>query len=116
MIQLVAFLVRNPALTRAEFETHWREIHGPLIRDTPELARHIVRYEQHPPDGGLTAVGGDWDGVALQWFASADEFLGFVNEPAYTEVLQPDEQFLLDIDRVEVMFVTEGRVVIGGDD
>lgn len=113
MIQLVAFLVRNPAISREEFETHWREIHGPLIRDTPDLAKHIIRYEQHPPDGGLTPVGGDWDGVAIQWFESTDAFLAFLAEPAYTEVLQPDEKFLLDIDRVEVMFVTEGRVVIG---
>ncbi|HUW03439.1 MAG TPA: EthD domain-containing protein [Acidimicrobiales bacterium] len=115
MLQLVAFLVRDPALTRDEFETHWRQIHGPLIRDTRELSRHILRYEQHPPDRALNAVGGDWDGVAIQWFASADDFLAFLAEPAYIEVLQPDEQFLLDMDRVEVMFVTEGRVVIGDE-
>ncbi len=54
--------------------------------------------------------------MALQWFASADAFLAFVSEPAYAEVLQPDEHFLLDIDRVEVMFVTEGRLVIGDEE
>lgn len=113
MLQLVAFLVRNPALTREEFETHWREIHGPLIRDTPELARHLVRYEQHPADETLGSVGGDWDGVAIQWFESADDFHAMIGEPAYAEVLQPDEQFLLDMDRVQVVFVSNGRTVIG---
>lgn len=113
MLQLVAFLVRNPNLTHDEFETHWREIHGPLIRDTSALARHVLRYEQHPSSSAISDVGGEWDGVAIQWFESADEFLAFIGEPEYAEVLQPDEQFLLDMDRVQVMFVTEGRVVIG---
>ena len=102
-------------MSREEFETHWREIHGPLIRDTKELARHIVRYEQHPVEGALGSVGGDWDGVAIQWFESPDEFMAFLSEPAYADVLRPDEQLLLDMDSVQVMFVTEGRVVIGDD-
>lgn len=113
MIQLVALLVRNPELSHEQFESHWRDVHGPLIRDTPELARHLLRYEQHPPDSDLGSVGGDWDGVAIQWFESAEDFLALLAEPAYTEVLQPDERILLDMDRVQVMFVTEGRVVIG---
>ena len=47
MVKLVAFLKRREGMTRDEFYEHWEGTHGPLIRSTPELARHIVRYEQH---------------------------------------------------------------------
>ena len=68
MIILTALLHRNPALTHDEFLHHWHEVHGPLIRDTPSLARHIVRYEQY--DGvDDRGVGGGFDGVALQWLS-----------------------------------------------
>ena len=47
MVKLVCFLKRREGMTLEEFYEHWEGSHGPLIRSTPELARHIVRYEQH---------------------------------------------------------------------
>lgn len=114
MIRLTAHLRRNPALSREEFLTHWRDVHGPLIRDTPSLARHIVRYEQHPPTDDRGAGLGDIDGVAVQWFRSIDDLFAFVAEPAYRDVLHPDEQHLLDFTRMTVCFTAEPVVVIDG--
>lgn len=114
MIRLTALLVRNPALTHEEFLAHWHGVHGPLIRDTPALARHLVRYEQHPLTDDRGAGLGDYDGVAMQWFESIDELFAFIAEPEYAERLQPDEQKLLDFGRIQVVFTAEPVVVIDG--
>lgn len=113
MIRLTALLHRNPALTHEEFLDHWHNVHGPLIRDTPELARHIIRYEQHPcaDDRG---AGSGYDGVAMQWLESMDALFAFISEPAYAEKLSPDEQHLLDMSRVQVIFSEEPKTVIHG--
>lgn len=116
MVKLFAFLYRNPELTHDEFVAHWRDRHGPLIADTPALARHIIRYEQHPrhdPTSRLTA-GDDVDGVAVQWMGSIDDFVGFVSEPAYSELIAPDEWRFLDMDRVRYVICEEPTVVIDG--
>jgi hypothetical protein len=114
MIRLTAMLVRNPALTHDEFLRHWHDVHGPLIRDTPELARHILRYEQHPlaDDRGAGTAG--FDGVAVQWLESMDSLWAFIAEPAYAERLAPDERRLLDMERIVVTFTEEPVVVIDG--
>jgi hypothetical protein len=114
MIRLTAMLVRNPALTHEQFLEHWHTVHGPLIRDTPELARHLLRYEQHPltDDRGVGTKG--YDGVAVQWLESIDSLFAFIAEPAYAERLAPDERYLLDMDRIQVTFTDEPVVVIEG--
>lgn len=115
MVKLFALLRRRPGMDPQEFRDHWRDVHGPLIRDTPELARHIVRYEQHPrhrPDA-LSGTEGV-DGVAVQWFRSIDDFVAFISEPGYRELIAPDEKRFLDVDSIEFVITEEPNVVIAG--
>lgn len=115
MVVMFALLRRNPELTTEEFVEHWRERHGPLIAGTPELARHIVRYEQHVrhrPDG--LSGNDDLDGVAVQWYRTIDDFAAFISEPAYAEVIAPDERRFLDVGRIEFIITEEPHVVIDG--
>jgi hypothetical protein len=116
MIRLVCLLRRNPALSVEEFQAHWRDHHGPLIAGTPEVARHVVRYEQHPrvhAPGQWTGTRGI-DGVAIQWFASMEDFGAFLAEPLYAERIAPDERHLLDLDATVCILTEEPNVVIGG--
>ena len=116
MVKLFAMLRRRSGMTSEEFVEHWRGHHGPLIAGEPTLARHIVRYEQHVrhlPDA-LSGTEGV-DGVAVQWFRSIDDFVGFISEPAYAELIAPDEQRFLDMSRVEYVITDEPTVVIDGD-
>ncbi|UDY37825.1 EthD domain-containing protein [Dermatobacter hominis] len=115
MVKMFALLRRREGMSTEEFRAHWRDVHGPLIRDTPELARHIVRYEQHPrhrPDA-LSGTAGV-DGVAVQWFRSIDDFLAFISEPGYQELIAPDERRFLDTDSIEFLITEEPNVVIAG--
>ncbi|MEI7885805.1 MAG: EthD domain-containing protein [Actinomycetes bacterium] len=116
MVKLFALLRRHPDMTTEEFVTHWRDHHGPLIKNEPLLARHIVRYEQHVRhrDGGLSGNEG-LDGVAVQWFNSIDDFVGFMSEPAYASLIAPDEQRFLDMNTLEFIVTEEPTVIISGE-
>jgi hypothetical protein len=113
MVKLIALLRRNPDLTHEEFVEHWRGHHGPLIAGTPELARHIRRYEQHPRHRADVLSGDEGlDGVAVQWFERIEDFAAFIAEPAYAELVAPDEQRFLDMSEVEFIVCDEPTVVI----
>src|SRR4051794_22365407 len=76
MIILLGFYKRRPDLTWEQFSDHWRNVHGPLLRDTPEASRYIKRYVQHhirPRSPSLAGVGSlDFDGFSEAWFESAE--------------------------------------------
>jgi uncharacterized protein (TIGR02118 family) len=116
MVKLIAMLHRSPEMTFEEFVAHWRDRHGPLIANTPALARHIVRYEQHPRHDRANALSGTEgvDGVAVQWMDSIDDFVGFISEPEYAELIAPDERRFLDMSKVTYVICEEPNVVIDG--
>lgn len=114
MVQLFAFLTRRSGTTHEEFLDHWLNVHGPLIAGTPELARHIRRYEQHPrADPGPMSGTEDCDGVTVQHFDKVDDMWAFTAEPAYAELIAPDEAQLLDLKRLVWVITGEPNVVIG---
>jgi uncharacterized protein (TIGR02118 family) len=110
-VTLHAFLVRRPDLSHEEFLAYWRERHGPLIRDTPALARHLLRYEQHAALPGGRA-GSDYDGVAVQVFASWDDFVAMLSEPE-AELMREDEGNFLDSERLQILFSEDVVTVVG---
>ncbi len=110
-VRLFAFVKRRSDLSREQFLDHWRRVHGPLIRDNPGLAERIVRYEQH------AALPGDrsgWDGVAVQEFASWDDFVAMLADPA-AEAMRADEAEFLDPASIAVVFTHDRVVVIDPD-
>ncbi len=114
MVELFAFIRRRDGLSVEGFRDHWHDVHGPLIRDTPELARHIVGYTQHPRHREDALSGSEGvDGVAVQRFNSIDDFLDFISEPAYAELIAPDERRFIDTASIEFVITDEPTVVIG---
>ena len=111
MIKLTVLVARNPALSEEEFHRQWRE-HGRLIAETPGLAQHIARYEQHHRVPADYRSGGDFDGLALQWFESYDAFRAFLAAPEYKGMLEADEDALLDKSKLVVLFTEEPEVFI----
>ena len=115
MVKLVCFLKRKEGLTPEQFMEHWLDRHAPLIRSTPELARHVVRYEQHQrvPEPAWCGTPG-YDGITVQWFESVDEFVAFTAEPKYAELIEPDERSFLDRDALVWMITEEPIVAMDG--
>lgn len=114
MVKLFALLRRRDGMTHEEFVRYWKNSHGPLIAGEPTLARHIVRYEQHVRHSPDALSGNEGiDGVTVQWFHSMEDFVAFVSEPAYAELLAPDEKRFLDMERLEFVITEEPHLVIG---
>jgi len=114
-VKLICMLARKAALDREQFHTHWREVHGPLFRDTPELAGHILAYDQNRrlEKDYERESGGGFDGVAEQYYASLAEFEAFCAEPAYAERVYPDEDFLLTRERIQYIMSGPPHVIMG---
>ena len=89
--KLFAALHRRPGTTVEEFREHWRTKHAAVNRDTPSIARHILRYEQN-----VAHDDGEFDGVTIQWFANTREFFAMAMEPEQATIVEPDEAELLD--------------------
>jgi hypothetical protein len=114
VIKLICFVKRNPSLSIEEFHDHWRGRHARLIRDTPGVADRIVRYEQNHRCAEDYERGGDFDGVAIQWFDSMDDFVAMVADPEYQARVAPDERALLDLDGIVWILTGREEVVIPG--
>ena len=106
-MRLFAFVKRKEGMSREAFLDYWHHTHGPLIRDTPALADHTRSYVQYP---AAPQDGSGWDGVAVQEFASWDDFVAMLSGPA-GEAMRADEANFLDSSSIKVVF-TEGQVVM----
>ena len=106
-MKLFAFVKRKEGMSREDFLSYWHTQHGPMIRDTPELGGQTLSYVQHPAAPGDRS---GWDGVAVQEFASWDDFLAMLSGPA-GELMREDEANFLDPSSIKVVF-TEGEVVM----
>ena len=114
MIKLICFVKRHPSLSVEEFHDHWRGRHARLIRDTPGVADRVVRYEQNHRCAEDYERGGDFDGVAIQWFDSMDDFVAMVADPEYQARVAPDERSLLDLDGIVWILTEREEVVVSG--
>ncbi len=114
MIKLICFVKRNPSLSVDEFHDHWRGQHARLISETPGVADRIVRYEQNHRAAEDYERGGEFDGVAIQWFESMDDFVAMVGDAEYQARVAPDERALLDLDGLAWILTDEEEVVIPG--
>lgn len=114
MLKLICFVKRNPALSAEQFHQHWRDVHAPLIRNTPSIARHLLSYQQNPRAAADYARGEpDWDGVAIACYADRAAMEALFNEPDYHAHIALDERYLSDPDQTQWILCEEERQVIG---
>ena len=107
-MQLYAFVRRREGLSHDEFLRYWHDVHGPLIRDTPELRRPLLRYEQHPAHPSDRS---GFDGVAVQHFRSWADFLSMLSGPA-GEAMSADEANFIDRKDIVVVFTDDPVVMV----
>src|SRR5579859_5804237 len=98
MVKLFGFLKRRAGTSAAEFDDYWVRRHVPFFAETPDVARHLRRYELHHRlgadevrehgDGEVADAG--FDGVAVQWFDSVADFRALREEPSYREFSAAD--------------------------
>lgn len=115
MITMIYPVKRRKGLSAEEYHRHWRDLHAPLIRDTPSIARHILRYTQYPSAPGEYVDGREpvWDGIAVAQHTSLADLQALANEPEYSRLLRPDEDYLVDRESVQWLLCENIHRVIG---
>ena len=113
MIKLIICATRKAGLSFEEFDTYWRDRHGPLVKSVHEFARHVRKYVQCHRTSNRTPFGaaGNYDGVAELWFDSAEDAAKAFAEPRYLEIIRADELKFVDPHRC-ISFMTEEIEVI----
>lgn len=117
MTTLVVCIKRRPGMSPEEFSTYWRETHAPLLAACTDFTRHLVSYVQHhfadrsSPVATMFGVPGDYDGVAVLTFKSADHVAEAFAEPRYLSDVRPDEPRFVDLAN-SLSFVTQPHVVV----
>lgn len=106
-LKLLCILRRQAALERAPFFRHWREHHGGLFRNTPDLNKPLLAYDQNH---GLDLGDTPYDGVTEQWFASLPEWVESLNAPSHRTLVDPDVAYLLD--PASIRFILAGRPTV----
>ncbi len=118
MLITLGFYKRKQGLTHDEFSTHWREVHGPMIRDNLVMSQYMRRYVQHhiePSSGfpGMEAL--DYDGFSEVWFESIEGRQKMRAEPFFQEELLADEAKFIDLAQTRILMFDRQVVQIGED-
>jgi uncharacterized protein (TIGR02118 family) len=112
-LKKIALLQPRKDLTREAFEHHWREIHGPLVSQSPGYLRYRLRYIQNQwLPAGPQGLPPTWAGVAEFWLPQDNED-EFAKTVIYQERIRPDEARFIDFDGTVSMTARE-TVILGG--
>lgn len=123
MLKLIMCVTRQPHLTRAEFDLHWRERHAPLVlRHSPLLG--IRRYIQSVPFGdqlaqqrlqqGRGTLPCDFDGYAELWWDDMPSHLAARATEEGLRALQElieDERRFVDLSRSQAWYSEERHIL-----
>lgn len=119
MAHLMFCLRRLPALSRAEFQTYWRDVHGPLVRARAEVLGLSGYVQNHAlpeeAQSRLAAQRGSppaFDGVAQLWWDESPR------TPAQREAarlanaeLLEDERRFIDLAASPIFLVADHEVL-----
>lgn len=106
MIKLVYCFRKRPQMTDAEFDSYWRDVHGPIGARIPGLRRFVQsRAIQLPGD----ARPPDFDGIVELWFDDAPSLIEARKSAEWHESGLDEEHFL---DPSSTLYaVTEERAI-----
>jgi EthD domain len=110
---------RKPGMSRAEFRRYVTEVHGPLVKSVPEVARSIHHYHYNFPILGAADTAfnhpsaSQLDIVTQGWFDSREAQLAGMAEPKYLAIVRPDEgRFANEVEAV-MHYTVEVAIVAG---
>lgn len=113
MIVRSTALVRLPQLSRADFQSHWRDRHAPLIIGFASVLG-IISYRQvhaQAPEGEADPA---FDGFAHVVFESHDAFRAMLGTPAGVSAAKAvwrDEQEFIDTSRSVSIWGSEQTII-----
>ena len=106
-VHLIALLWRKYGLSVEEFQSHWREHHGPLAARVPGLRRYVQDHPLPELYGGRNAP--LCDGVAEAWFDSLEDLQRSTDMPE-VKAVRADEPNFMDVSKL-VFLLTEDHEI-----
>ncbi len=114
----LGFYKRKPGLTHEQFSDHWRNVHGPLIRNHPDVSKFIKRYVQHhiaPGQGFPSTAPLDYDGFSEAWFESVEARQQMHAHPFFSQTVVADEHQFIDMTQTRVLMFDTQVTQVGED-
>lgn len=116
MIVILGLYRRRPGTTWEQCSDHWKNVHGPLQRDTPGPRAALRRYVQHhvrphpdaDPDEPLA-----FDGFSESWWENIEARRGLWASPVWKELVISDERTFLDMAATRLMVLDHQSIVVG---
>lgn len=99
MIVVLGYYRRKPGISHEQFSAHWRDIHGPLVRNHPDVKRLMRRYVQHhlSPSDFPNVVELPFDGFSEFWYECREDREELITSRGFLEDIVPDEANFLDL-------------------
>jgi len=123
MIRLVYVMRRLPDMSREEFQTYWRDIHGPMVAKHStnlRIRRYIQSHTQDDPLNDLLmqmrqSEVQPFDGVEDLWWDSedavAEAFGTTAGKEALLELIEDESKFV-DISHSSIYWAVDAPVII----
>jgi len=111
-----SFYKRRPDLSHEEYIAYWRDRHGPLLRDTPEITKYLSRYVQHDlrPNSAQSHVAAlEFDGMSEVWYKEGARREDLLAEPFFLERVVPDEPNFIDVAATRFSTYSTPSIMIG---
>ncbi|KAL4747789.1 hypothetical protein BDW72DRAFT_196439 [Aspergillus terricola var. indicus] len=100
LIRVSSFFTKHPSLSQAEFDTYWRETHGPLVLNSKIFREaNILQYSQIHNRRGLTEAAAklgpsalvfEWDACSEMYFRTWEDYERFAKSDEMRDILGPD--------------------------
>lgn len=107
--KIIEIVSRKKGMAIADFQKHWREVHGPLGAAIPQVRRYIQNHARLSAyDKGRQP---HCDGFAMVWFDSMDDMRASPSTKEYRWTME-DEANFIDHDRLDFV-ITKEHVIKG---
>ncbi|WP_185234711.1 EthD domain-containing protein [Teredinibacter franksiae] len=117
MIKLIMCLKRREDISREEFQSYWRDKHGPFFMENAHVMGSKKYVQSHtlssPLNDGMRASRGmqdAYDGVAEVWFESEEQLMAAMGSSEMAELgpkLVADENNFIDHSKSSAFIVEE---------
>lgn len=123
MLIILGFYRRRPDLSTEQFRTHWRDVHGPLIKRITDEHGLLLRYIQHhlTPDEaysfqpGMTAgATGSFDGFLEGWVEHEAAGDAYFSLPVMKTETLDDESLFIDVSATRWVTLDSQHTIISG--
>lgn len=100
MIKVCELVRRRPGMSVEEFQSYWRDVHGPIVSALPGLRRYV---QDHPLPGGYRKGELPYDGVAELCFDTKEELRAIADTAEFAAAKADEPNFIDPASLVELV-------------